>query len=140
MVWVAKQYLKDPKTKLFPNFRNAQGVRKIEELIKTTSFTINNLNTYVSINYKHSKINMNVMPLNSFTLVSNKQFGSKSSRFGRHENYCGRKTLHCKGGGTTPRRGCDSKLGQESDGNILRDQAISNGFIIKSKLLKWVMG
>ncbi len=71
MVWVAKQYLKDPKTKLFPNFENAQGVRKIKELIKPTNFTINNLNTYVSINYKCSKINMNIMPLNSFTLVSN---------------------------------------------------------------------
>jgi hypothetical protein len=71
MVWVAKQHLKDPKTKLFLNFGNAQGVKK-EKLIKPTSFTINNLNTYVSINYKRSKINMNVMPLNSFTLVSNK--------------------------------------------------------------------
>jgi hypothetical protein len=52
MVWVAKQYLKDPKTKLFPNLENAQGVRKIKELIKPTKFTINNLNTYVSVNYK----------------------------------------------------------------------------------------
>jgi hypothetical protein len=72
MVWVAKQYLKDPKTKFFPNFGNAQGVKKIEELIKPTIFTIKNLNIYVSINYKCSTINLNVMPLNSFTLVSNK--------------------------------------------------------------------
>jgi hypothetical protein len=71
MVWVAKQCFKGPKTKLFPNFENAQGVKKIKELIKPTNFTINNLNTYVSINYKRSKINMNIMPLNSFTLVSN---------------------------------------------------------------------
>jgi hypothetical protein len=62
MVWVAKQYLKDPKTKLFPNFGNAQGVKKIKKLIKPTNFTINNLNTYFSINYKCSKINMNFMP------------------------------------------------------------------------------
>jgi len=25
MVWVMKQYLKDPQTKFFPNFENAQG-------------------------------------------------------------------------------------------------------------------
>jgi hypothetical protein len=36
--------------------------------------------------------------------------------------------------------GCDSKLGHEIDGNVIRDQAISNGFPIKIKLLKWVMG
>ncbi len=114
--------------------------RKIEELIKPIH-NKKNLNTYGSMNYKRSKINLNVMPLNSFTLISNKQFGSKSSRFGRHENYYGKKTLHHKGGGIAPRKGCDSQLkGQESDGNIIRDQAISNGFPIKSKLLKWIMG
>jgi hypothetical protein len=84
--------------------------RKIEELIKQTSFTINNLNTYVSINYKHSKININVMPLNSSTLILNKWFGSKSYKFGRHENYYGKKTFHRKDGGIAPRRGCDSQL------------------------------
>ncbi len=81
------------------------------------------------------------MPLNSSTLILNKWFGSKSYKFGRHENYYGKKTFHRKDGGIAPRRGCDSQLeGQESDGNIIRDQAISNGFPIKSKLLKWIMG
>jgi len=50
------------------------------------------------------------MPLNSSTLILNKWFGSKSYKFGRHENYYGNKTFHCKDGGIAPRRGCDSQL------------------------------
>jgi hypothetical protein len=73
IVWVVKQYLKDLKVKLFPNFGNAPSVKKIENLIKPTNFMINSLNTPILVSYRCLRINMNVTPPSSSTTISNKQ-------------------------------------------------------------------
>jgi hypothetical protein len=51
MVWVAKQFLNDTPTKLFPNLHDIYGVKKIEKLSKPTSFSINNLDKLMLIGY-----------------------------------------------------------------------------------------